>query len=163
MAMLKIIRMQKRDIFQAARIASQCFSGMKDIRKARLWITCNFRAFPRARYFVAKDKARVIGYILWLEKGGFRKEAVLELEQIAVEPASQGQGVATQMIKDSLASIKKDLAKRGNRLKLVEATTGAGNKAQELYKKTLGARPVCVIKNLFRGDEVIMVSRQIKS
>lgn len=158
--MLKIAKMKESDVLQAARIASQCFSGMRDIKKARLWINCNLQAFPRARYFAAKDGQKIIGYILWLEKGGFRKEAVLELEQIAVQSASQGQGVATQMIKDSLASIKKDLARQGRRLKLVEATTGAGNKAQELYKKTLGAKPVAVVKNLFRGDEVIMISRQ---
>ena len=154
---------KKEDIAAIARIASQCFSGMKDLKKARLWITCNFKAFPRARYFVAKDGAKIIGYILWLEKGGFRKEAALELEQIAVEPARQGQGVATKMINDSLASIKKELKKQGRQLKLVEATTGTDNKAQELYKKTLGARPECVLKNFFRGDEVIMISRQNKS
>jgi len=159
---MKIIRMQKGDIPQAAHIASQCFNGMKDIKKARQWITCNLKAFPRARYFVAKDGKRAIGYILWLEKGGFRKEAVLELEQIAVSPAWQGQGVGGELINDSLASIKKDLKKRGACLKLVEVTTGNENKAQKLYKETLGARPVCVIKNIFRGDEVIMVSRQNK-
>ncbi len=157
---IQIRPMKAGEIGEVSKIASQCFSGMKDIKKARLWISCNFKAFPRARYFVAKDGAKVIGYILWLEKGGFRKEAVLELEQIAVGPQWQGQGVATLMIKDSLAIIKKELKKQGRQLKLVEATTGADNKAQELYKKTLGARPVCVIKNLFRGDEVIMMSRQ---
>lgn len=160
---MKIHLLKRQDISQVVRIASQCFSGMKDIKKARLWINCNFKAFPRARYFVAKDGPRIIGYILWLEKGGFRKEAVLELEQIAVEQASQGRGVATKMIKDSLAIVRKDLKKRGSSLKLVEATAGTDNKAQELYKKTLGARPVCVIKNLFRGDEVIMISWQNKS
>lgn len=36
----------------------------------------------------------------------------------------------------------------------------ADNKAQELYKKTLGAEVVSVIKNLYSADEVIMIANK---
>jgi hypothetical protein len=32
-----------------------------------------------------------VGYIIWVQKSGFRPEAVLELEQLAVLPGARGQ------------------------------------------------------------------------
>jgi len=156
---MDIKKAKKTDLGKIAKIASENFSGLKDIKKAKKWVSCNFLAFPRAQYFVAKINGETAGYILWIEKGGFRKEAVFELEQIAVGKNFQGRGIGTQLIKESLAEIKKYLEKRGAKLKAVEVTTGTDNKAQNLYKKTLGAEPECVIKDLFRGDEVIMIVR----
>lgn len=150
---------KKENIKEIAKIASENFSGLKEIKKAEQWIICNLLAFPRAQYFVAEEKGKITGYILWLEKGGFRKNSVWELEQIAIKKDFQGQGIGTRLIKKSFLEIKKYLKKRGAKLKVVEVTTGTDNKAQNLYKKTLGAMPECVIKNLFRGDEVIMIAR----
>ena len=154
-----ITRVKIKEINKIAKIAAQNFSGLKKIADAKKWASCNFSAYPRAQYFVAKTKGKISGYILWIEKGGFRKEAVFELEQIAVAKDFQGQGIGTQLIEESLLEIKKYLKKRGSILKAVEVTTGTDNKAQGLYKKTLGAEIECVVKNLFRGDEVIMIAR----
>ncbi|MEM5829683.1 MAG: GNAT family N-acetyltransferase [Candidatus Aenigmatarchaeota archaeon] len=154
-----IKRMKEKQIEEVAKVASKCFSGLKDIKKARRWIKCNFNAFPRMQYFVAQKGKKVLGYILWVEKGGFREEAVFELEQIGVHPNYRGMGIGTRLIKESLRELKNSLKKRGSRLKLVEVTTGVSNEAQKLYKKTLGAKPECVIKDLFREDEVIMIAR----
>ncbi len=156
---VEISSLKKSEIKKVAKIASQCFSGLKDIKKARKWVSCNFKAFPRMKYFVASKDKKIFGYILWLEKGGFRKEAVFELEQIAVSPGYQGKGIGTKLIKQSLEIIKKDLKKRNSKLKLIEVTTGKENRAQILYKKTLGAEVECIVRNLFRGDEVIMIAR----
>lgn len=157
--MIKIQPLKKQEIIKVAEIASQCFKGLKDIKKARKWISCNFKAYPRMKYFVARKDKEILGYILWMEKGGFRKEAVLELEQIAVSPKYQGKGIGAKLIKESLIEIKKDLKKRNSKLKLIEVTTGTENQAQKLYKKTLGAEPEAVLKNIFRGNEVIMLKR----
>lgn len=151
----------KKDINNIAQIASENFSGLRKPAEAKKWVKANFLAFPRMQYFVVMHGGKVCGYILWLEKGGFRKDAVFELEQIAVTKNFQGQGIGTELIIKSLAEIKKYLKKRGAILKAVEVTTGTANRAQNLYKKTLGAEPECVIKNLFRGDEVIMIARFI--
>ena len=67
--MIKVDYFKKEDISGAAEIASQNFSGLKE--EAEKWITCNFNAFPRMQYFAAKDNEKVVGYILWMEKGGF--------------------------------------------------------------------------------------------
>jgi len=156
---IKIQPLTKKDISKMAILASQCFSGLKDKRKTRQWIICNFSGFPRAQYFVVKEKGAILGYILWLEKGGFRQEAVWELEQIAVDPKYRGRGIATVLIEKSLVKIIEYLKKRGAKLKLVEVTTGTENQAQRLYQKTLDAQPEAVIKDFFRGDEVIMLAR----
>ena len=159
--MLKILRAQKKDTKKIAEIAAESFSvWSQGGKKAAIkWITCNFNAFPKMQYFIAKDGEKIAGYILWLEKGGFRKESVWELEQIAVDKTFQGKGIGTQLIGESLLEIKKYLKKRKSSLKLVEVTTGPHQHAQNLYKKTLGAESECVIKNLFRGDEIVMIAR----
>ena len=159
--MVKVQLLKKEDISQVAKIANQCFRGYGSFHGARKWITCNFSAFPRAQYFLAKEKGKIIGYILWLEKGGFRKEAVWELEQIAVSPEFQGRGAATELILQSLAQIKKSLQRRASKLKLVEITTGL-HQAPRLYQKTLGAKKEAIIKDFFRGDEMIMIARNLE-
>ena len=154
---MEIRSVNKKDLKKIAEIASENFSGMKE--NGLKWVTCNFLAYQRTQYFVAKTGKDLAGYILWTEKGGFRKEAVFELEQIAVSKKFQGQGIGTQLIEKSLEKIKKYVGKRGSVLKAVEVTTGVENQAQKLYNKTLGAKAECVVKDLFRGDEVIMIAR----
>jgi len=156
---MQIKKANNQDLEKISQIASENFSGLKDIKDARQWVACNFSAFPRMQYFVAEDSGDMAGYILWLEKGGFRRESVFELEQIAVAKKFQGQGIGTQLIEKSLTEIKNHVEARGASLKAIEVTTGTDNGAQKLYKKTLGANPECVIKDLFRGDEVIMIAR----
>lgn len=153
-------RMNEVDIYGVAKLNQECFSGNRDNSEmAALWISSNFAAYPRMQYFVAEDESGIVGYILWMEKGGFRKEAVLELEQIGVAASQRGKGIGIKLIEESLREIKKFLADQGRRLKLVEVTTGTENEAQRLYKKTLGAEPECIIKELFRGDELVMIAR----
>ena len=157
--MIKIQLLNKKELPEIARIANQCFKGYGNLAGAKKWLSCNLAAYPRTQYFVAKEKDEILGYILWLEKGGFRQEAVWELEQIAVGEKARGRGVATFLIEQSLKSIIDYLKKRGAKLKIVEVTTGTDNQAQRLYQKTLDAQPEAIIKDLFRGDEVIMIAR----
>jgi len=156
---VKILKAKAKDIEGIIKVGSENFSGLKNIKEARKWVKCNFSAFPRTQYFIAKVNGKISGYILWIEKGGFRKESIWELEQIAVAKDCQGQGIGTQLIGASLLELKKYLEKRGSVLKAVEVTTRTDNMAQHLYKKTLGAEVECVIKNLFQGDEVVMIAR----
>lgn len=159
---IKITKLKREKLNEVIKIASGNFSGMKDIKKAQKWVRCNFLAYPRMQYFVAKSKNQILGYILWVEKGGFRKNSVWELEQVAVGKNFQGQGIGTKLIKGSLLEIQKYLKRRKSKLKLIEVTTGTENKAQKLYQKALNAKVEARIKDLFRGDEVIMIARNIK-
>ncbi|GBD33780.1 hypothetical protein HRbin34_00071 [bacterium HR34] len=153
-----IRKMKEDDIENVAKIYLECFHGMNDIDIVKEWIRLKYLGYPANRYYVIDD-GRIKGYILWVELGGFRKDAVIELEQIAVTPKEQGKGLGSKLIKESLKDIIKKLEIRGSRLKLVKVTTGIENQAQKLYKKTLNAKPVAVIPDFFRGDEVILIAR----
>lgn len=151
-----IFPMHHEDVDAVVKIHAQQFPRQKDSNK---WISCNFAAFPRIMIYVARDESdKVIGYVQWCHKSGFRKEAVLDLEQIAVEKSNQGMGVGTKLIKESLESVKDYLSDTGSKLKAVMVSTRTDNDAQRLYQKALGAEPVAVIKDLYSSDEVIMLA-----
>lgn len=101
------------------------------------------------------------GYI-WNQKSGFRSEAVVELEQIAVLPSHHGKGIGSSLIEETLPLVKYQLTKQGSVLKHVTVTTRADNHAQKLYRDILGAEVEATIANLYSGDEVLMVARNIR-
>ncbi len=91
--------MVAQDLLGVARVHKETFA--RQILSEE-WIICNFRAYPRIRLFVAEYEGNIVGYIQWIEKSGFRKEAVLELEQIGVLPSRQKSGIGSSLILDSL-------------------------------------------------------------
>jgi ribosomal protein S18 acetylase RimI-like enzyme len=153
---LLIRRLADADLDAAADVHAQAFPRQQASRE---WLACNARAFPRMQLFVAEEARQVIGYAMWAQKAGFRAEAVLELEQIAVAPAHQGRGVGEALIRRSLAAVVEHLAERGARLKNVLVTTRADNAAQRLYRRVLGAEVEATITGLYSADEVLMVAR----
>lgn len=154
-----IRKMIDEDIEQVALVHQRAFPRQHD---NRTWIECNYRAYPRMRYFVAETEGQIVGLIHWTEKSGFRPEAVLELEQLAVDPDFQGQGVGKQLILRSLPQVNRCIRERGARLKHIFVNTRADNFAQKLYRNTLGAEIEATIKALFSGDEVYMIARNFE-
>lgn len=110
---------------------------------------------------LAEINREIVGYIQWTEKSGFRKEVVLELEQIGVLSNQQNQGIGTKLILESLIMIKKELIHRQAFIKHILISTRTDNDAQKLYKKVLNAKSEVIIGNLFSADEVLMISRNI--
>jgi ribosomal protein S18 acetylase RimI-like enzyme len=125
------------------------------------WIECNFKAYPRIQYFVLECENRLVGFIEWIQKSGFRKEVVLELEQIAVLPDYQAKGYGRLLIERSLPFVRHQLESRGASLKNILVTTRTDNSAQKLYASSLGAEVETTIKNLYSADEVVMIARNI--
>ena len=155
--MITIRAMSKEDINDVAFVHSKAFIRQLGSKK---WITCNFSAYPRVMIFVAvNNMTQIIGYIQWLQKSGFRKESVIELEQIAVLPDFQGKNTGFTLINQSLHLVREYLTVQRSILKAVIVTTRSDNAAQNLYKKALGAKVSAIIKDLYSHDEVIMVSR----
>ena len=154
-----ILPMHEDDIDAVAKVHSEQFPRQKDSRK---WISCNFVAFPRILMFVARnEKDRVIGYIQWIQKSGFRQQSVIELEQIAVLKSQQLKGIGTLLIEKSLRQIKEYLSDTNSCLKAILVSTRTDNLAKSLYEKVLKAKEVAVIKNLYSHDEVIMLVDEI--
>lgn len=151
--------MHHEDIDAVAKIHAQQFPTQHSSLK---WIGCNFVAFPRIMMFVARDeKDKVIGYIQWIQKSGFRKQAVFELEQIAVMKNYQGKGIGTKLIKESLSHIKTYLSDSNSNLKAILVSTRTDNPAQALYKNVLQAEEIAVIPDLYSHDEVIMLAKNV--
>jgi ribosomal protein S18 acetylase RimI-like enzyme len=144
------------DLEAAAAIHAAAFTRQGQSRE---WISCNAKAFPRSRIYVALLDAMPCGYVLWTEKSGFREAVVLELEQIAVAEAFRKRGVGEALIARSLPDVAAQLAKRGASLKAVIVSTRADNAAQRLYRKVLGAEVEATLRSLYSADEVLMVAR----
>lgn len=150
--------MHQDDVGEVAKIHSLQFPRQESSYE---WIKCNFAAFPRIMLFVARDEQdRVVGYVQWIQKSGFRKQAVIELEQIAVLTNYQGKGTGTKLIKESLNQIQIYLEDSNSKLKAILVSTRSDNKAKALYEKVLGAKEIVVIKNLYSNDEVLMLALQ---
>jgi len=154
----KIRRMESSDVAAVVAVHTQSFPRQLNSEE---WILCNFRAYPRIRIFVAHADKKIVGYIQWMEKSGFRKEVVLELEQIAVLPEWRNQGIGSYLINSSLTLVKEELTQRESVLKHVVVTTRKDNEAQKIYRETLSALVEATIPDLFSADEVIMIARDI--
>ena len=144
------------DLAAIAAVHAACFERQK---RSEEWIACQLAAFPLKRVFKVVEGARIIAYAIWSEKSGFRSQAVVELEQVAVTPDMQGVGIASALITQSLATLADAVAESGARIRAVIVTTRADNTAQQLYRKTLGAEIVATIPKLFGvTDEVVMLA-----
>jgi ribosomal protein S18 acetylase RimI-like enzyme len=153
---MKIRKMRNDDLLAVAKVHEAAFPRQL---LSETWVACNFNAYPRIRYFVAENQGIIFGYVQWTEKSGFRKEVVLELEQIGVLPSNQNQGIGSSLISQSLKMIKDELNLREASIKSILVSTRTDNEAQKLYKKILHAEPEIVIPNLFSADEVLMIAR----
>lgn len=149
----------KKDLTGIAKINLTCFHGCANLKEAQKWVFCNFQAWPRFHYFTLKEKNKLIGYILWYFKGGWRQNSVLELEQIAIDQKYRGCGFGSKLINDSLNQLKNYLKKERRKLKTVLVTTGTEQKAKKIYEQVLNAKPAAKINGLFRGDEIILIRR----
>jgi ribosomal protein S18 acetylase RimI-like enzyme len=113
------------------------------------------------RYWVAEGRPKgLFGYILWVEKGGFRREAVLELEQIAISSKLRGQGIGSRLVQESFRQLEGSLKGRGAQVKVVEVTTGTDQGAVGFYRRNLGAQVVARIPDLYHGDELLLLARR---
>ncbi|GHA34515.1 GNAT family N-acetyltransferase [Photobacterium aphoticum] len=160
--MINVRWMQEADLPAAAEIHHETF-----VRQQRSleWLQCHHKAFPQCMGLVAEKEVdgepTVVGFILWLQKSGFRAEAVLELSLLTVSPAYQGQGIGQTLITTSLEQVRGFLAEQGSTLKHVMVTTRADNAAQILYRKTLGAEIEATLSDFYSADEVIMIARHV--
>ena len=155
---VKIRRMSSEDLFQASEVHALSFTRQTHSYD---WLQCTFKAFPRTLCYVAIKDETIAGYIVWSQKSGFRPEAVVELEQIAVLPSLQGKGIGKILTEHSLQLVREYLLEQGSTLKHVIVTTRADNYAQTLYRQVLKAEVEATITNLYSADEVIMIARNV--
>jgi ribosomal protein S18 acetylase RimI-like enzyme len=157
---ITIRRMIEGDVASVGEVHRRTFPRQRDSEN---WIACNLRAYPRMQYFVALVDSEIVGFIHWTQKSGFRAEAVLELEQIAVIAEKRNLGVGRKLIEASIPMVNAQLDESGAKIRHIMVTTRADNYAQKLYRKRLGAEVECTITDLYSADEVIMMARNVEA
>lgn len=108
-------RAEEKDLPHIAAINSSVFLGDRDREDgAREWAACWFRAFPLYQYFVVEVDGAFAGYAGWQIHGGFhRAEPSIELDQIGIDRAYQGRGLAPRLTQDCMHELV-EWAKRTN-------------------------------------------------
>lgn len=152
-----IRKASKADVSGIAAIHQEAFSRQRDSEK---WVSATLAAAPRFFVFVAEVDSKLVGYIFWAQKSGFRTDTVLELDQVAVLSEFRGLGFAKRLINDSLGLVEAELNASDSALKAIMVSTRSDNKAQALYAKVLGAEVVATIEDLYSAAEVIMLSKR---
>tara|TARA_R110001583_G_scaffold22377_5_gene83984 strand:+ start:17278 stop:17739 length:462 start_codon:yes stop_codon:yes gene_type:complete len=150
--------MQVSDLEASAKIHKSAFIRQE---QSFQWLQCHLNAFPYCFCFVTESEKGILGYIIWTQKSGFRKEVVLELEQLAILESEQGKGIGRGLITESLALIKKHLSSHDCSLKNILVSTRHDNSAQKLYQSVLGAEVEAMLTDLYSADEVIMIARNM--
>lgn len=160
-----IRRFEDNDLGGVVKVHRDCFPyDNKNKTLATEWVLCNSRAYPRNQYFLAESNKGVIGYVLYMAKGGFsggnpKNMAVVELEQIGVLSDFRGRNVGTKLAKESFKDLILDYRNRNLEIKSLLVTTSTSNNAQRFYRKVFGAEVVAVVPQLYSGDEAIMLAR----
>lgn len=106
---VSIRRATETDLPQMADLNSRVFLGHRGNPAGALeWVTSLFRSFPRGQYFVCHVGDEFGGYIFYEIQGGFlRPSPAIELEQLAIEPRFNGQGLATFCTLSTLREMQK--------------------------------------------------------
>ncbi|NQY20083.1 MAG: GNAT family N-acetyltransferase [Campylobacteraceae bacterium] len=150
--------MKKSDLKSASLVHKENFTRQNFSYE---YLECSFNSYPKSLIYIVEDNENIIAYIIWTQKSGFRKEVVLELEQIAVLKNKQANNVGTELIISSLKLVKNVLLKTQSRIKHIIVSTRDDNYVKKLYKKVLNVKVETVIKDLYSADEVIMIAKDI--
>jgi hypothetical protein len=156
---LIIRRMTENDIEQTARVHAAAFPRQTFSKE---WMECAYKSFPMSQCFVAEQGGQIVGFVIWTEKSGFRKEAFVELVQGGTEPGLQGAGICSTLVSQSLPMVAEKIAERGAILKNIIVNTRADNElALRICKNVLGAKEVAVVPGIFTADEVYLLARDV--
>lgn len=106
------------DLAAIAAINTAVFLGDRDrLGSALEWASCWFKAYPLYQYFVIEVEGKLAGYAGWQVHGGFsRAEPVIELDQIGIDPAYQGLGLAPQLLQFCERELKAWMQKKNSRI-----------------------------------------------
>jgi len=157
---VNVRRVKKDELANVAKIHEVAFSRQ---RYSIEWLKCSYHSFPKSLFYVLESQSKVLGYIIWSQKSGFRPEAILELEQLAILPTHQSKGLGAKILTESLKLVKQQLLKQESKLKHIIVSTRSDNSAQALYRKVLGAEVEAIISNLYSFDEVFMIARNVEN
>ncbi len=111
-------RATETDLKVIATINTTVFLGDRDQFSGAIeWVTCWFKAFPLYQYFVIELGGVAVGYAGWQVHGGFhRAEPVIELDQIGIDRAYQGKGLASLLMRECMYELVNWLQQKNDRI-----------------------------------------------
>ena len=106
------------DLETMARINANVFLGDRDNPGgAKEWMECWYRAYPLYQYFVIECDGVVAGYAGWQLHGGFhRAEPAIELDQVGIDRAYQGKGLAPRLIQECMQELSLWMQQKNDRI-----------------------------------------------
>ena len=138
-----VTRLAESDIESTGHIHSLAFPNQRNSAK---WVAAKLAAFPATYSYTAKVGGEVVAGIMWSHKSGFREKAVIELEQIFVQPELQHQGIGTALILLSLEDVNQYIENEGFKINTLCVNTRKDNDALKLYQHTLGVEVAFELK-----------------
>jgi len=165
---ITVRRATEADLPHIAAINAAVFLGDRDrIASALEWVTCWFRAFPLYQYFVVECDGKIAGYAGWQLHGGFlRAEPVVELDQIGIDRAYQGLGLAPLLMRECMQSLVDWAQEKNDRIEshvtfIVWGYTFNFN-AMSVYAKHFGDG-ICGFRTQFgdRAESMLRLRRPI--
>lgn len=111
-------RATESDLEAMASINMAVFLGDRgQLASALEWITCWYRAFPLYQYFVVEIDGALAGYAGWQVHGGFhRAEPAIELDQIGIDRAHQGKGLAPHLTRECMSQLVEWMQQKNDRI-----------------------------------------------
>lgn len=150
-------RASGNDAEAIARIHAGAFPRQRD---SAHWVAATLAASPRIFVYIIENDADILGYVFWAQKSGIRDSAVIELDQIAIREDRQGRGLASALIRQSLALLESALAANTQSIQSIWISTRSDNPAKDLYTRVLGARVIAEIDGLYSAPEVFMLAER---
>jgi ribosomal protein S18 acetylase RimI-like enzyme len=150
--------MKEADILGAAEVHRRAFPRQTFSEE---WVRCNLAAFPMTFCYVAEAKGKIIGLVIYVQKSGFRQEAIVEIEQCCVDPDFQGNNIGKSFAKETIPMVASEIAKRGAKLKTILANTRENNYPVISILENLGAKAIASISEMFTAAEVYYVIRDV--
>ncbi|MEH6567010.1 MAG: GNAT family N-acetyltransferase [Halopseudomonas sp.] len=151
--------MQRNDLAAAMQVHQHAFGRAA---QSPYWIEVTLEAFPRFLCFVAADAGQVLGYLIWSQKHGYRDEATVELDQIAVLPEHVGDEVARQLIEESMPHVSAQLASQGICVKHINVSLREDEHLHRPYQTALDVEVATAIAGLYRLDETLMAAKDME-
>ena len=159
---MNIRRMEDEAIGAVAKVHQAVF-GERQMDSER-WVRLQSQAYPLNQFFVATANGGVVGYILWSEMGGFRKDPILELRQMGVLEEFRGLHIGSKLVTESYERIKAEIISddRNPPYRVLVTTARSNERAIRLYEKTLGAVEEGCLYDFYRPgkDEVLLVAKR---
>jgi GNAT superfamily N-acetyltransferase len=159
--MIIIRESKEEDIPAIAKVAVSCFPqdyiDDDGIKYAEAWVKERLSMNTFARYHVAENDGKIVGFVYHLMIGGL--SGVVQLEQIGVDPNHRQKGIGVKLILESETFWKKYLLKEFKKplYKMLLTTSKINNVAHNLYAKCGFKYETTMRKLYFGNDEEIWV------